>query len=46
MIALKNVFTGSYLHLTTDIAKSQQFGYELKLLPTLDKTGLFKLIQN
>jgi hypothetical protein len=46
MISLKNVFTGCYLHLTTDIAKSQQFGYELKLQPSLDKAGLFKLVQN
>jgi hypothetical protein len=35
MICLKNVFTGYFVHLTTEISKSRQFGYEIQLKPDL-----------
>lgn len=45
MICLKNVFTGCYVHLTSEISKSREFGYEIQLKPQLDKCGLFRLSQ-
>ncbi len=41
MICLRNAFTGHYIHFTSNIAKTKEFGYQVRLLPEVGKEGLF-----